>query len=60
MILAQTVTFDDKNAIRAQRQPKPSCKHCHGRGYEGVRVDVPGTRLWNVCRCVGRWKPVPK
>ncbi len=53
-----TVVFDEKNAILARRAPKLSCPRCHGRGYDGVRVDLPGKRLYTVCRCVGPWKEV--
>lgn len=41
-------------AIAAQtnteiRDPKPCCKHCHGRGYEGIEFE---TKSPVPCRCI--------
>lgn len=59
-LLLKEITLDARNTIVAERKPKSSCGDCYGRGYDGVRTDVPGKRLFNVCRCVGAWKPVAR
>ena len=57
-VTIETIRFDEHVSILALSSPKRSCKRCQGRGYDGVRVDIPGKRLYNVCRCVGPWKAV--
>jgi hypothetical protein len=37
--------------VKLEKLPKRSCKHCYGRGYEGVDRDT-GERI--ICRCTRR------
>jgi hypothetical protein len=46
-----TVVVDDIPKTEIKVTPKSSCKHCKGRGYEGVDHH---TRKKIVCRCVKR------
>lgn len=39
--------------LAVTREPKSSCRRCYGRGYTGVRVDLPRQRQFLICRCVG-------
>jgi len=39
--------------ILVERDPKPSCKHCHGRGYVGLQGDKRAINYGQKlpCRC---------
>ena len=41
----------DKYQLPLLKKPKLSCKHCHGRGFEGKYVKM---NIYMICRCLQR------
>lgn len=43
-----------ESIIALEGKPKPSCRYCHGRGYEFTTVNAAGNTMYIPCRCTMR------